>query len=242
MWFMCLFISALAGLVLLASITTGHLFSAMTVSGLAAALTAWATGWLAWRFRPPGRPTLRIDAKGLRHSLYGSVDWVDVIGLDVYQNPFRKNAWFFHLATEREGAVRTEGLGRLVAPASKGVLEFALVGLDFEPADVHAAALYWRDRAEPPRSVDWVRGMTRKQVRAMRLSREVTEMMGADLRTEITEESSRRILEKSKEVAEASEDWLEEVKLRARHDRQLLWFAIGFPVLMLVAWLLRMSW
>ena len=241
MWFVALFVAAFGGLVLASSMASGHPSPGAIATGAIALASGSFVGWMAWRLRTPGRPTLQLDVRGLRHSLVGEVDWVDVIGIDLYRSPAQGKPWMLHLAAGRVEAVRQRGWSRRLMPMRRGVLEFGLVGLGREPAEIHAAALAFRDRIQPPRDPDWTRGVSPVQLRAMKLMRETTDLMEADLRAGPTPESIEAITPKLKESAEAAEAWAAEAKDFARRSRQLVWtFYLGLAFALV--WLFWLFW
>ena len=241
MWFVAVFVAAFGGLVIVSSILSGHPSPGAIATGTIALASGPFMGWMAWRLRMPGRPTLQMDARGLRHSLVGEVDWEDVVGIDLYQRPAQGKPWMLHLAAGRVEAVRQQGWSRWLMPMRRGVLEFGLVGLGREPAEIHAAALALRDRIQPPRNPEWTRGTSLVQLRAMRLMREATELMEADLAAGPTPQSIEAITPKLKESAEASEAWAAEMKETARRNSQLVWlFCLGLGLAL--AWLAWIAW
>ena len=239
LWCACALLCTLGALSLAATISTGHAASIPSLMGGFMLLAGGLAAWMAWRLRPSGRPTLRLDGEGCSHALVGEVAWEDVLGIELYQRAGQDRSWMLFLGTESPASIRQHGLARRLMPMRGNRLEFSLKVLDREPAEIHAAALALRDRVEPPRMEGWARGFTPAQIRCLRLQREVTEMMEADLLVGPTPESIAIISEKNRETALATEAVLAEMREGVRRLRIGNAIAVGFCLLAIawIAWL-----
>ena len=138
--------------------TRGISIPGLIFAPLAICSGCWSV-WLALAIRPVGRPTLELDARGLRHSVAGEIDWQDVVGIAL-GSPAGGGAGqrYLHVGARSRGAIRQRGLAKWLAPMREQ-LRIGLSWLDQPQARVLAAALELRDRVDPPRLKSWVPGM-----------------------------------------------------------------------------------
>lgn len=141
---------------------------AIVMAAFCALLVPFA--WVQLRHRGP---TLRMDARGLDHALYGWVPWSDVHGiyLDIktirhvkvmrlvlgVSNPARYRSrmpWIARLLSEQLRTPR----GRY------GTLVLALQSMDVDPLRIVSAAEVLRDRASPPRLRYWTPWMDQESI------------------------------------------------------------------------------
>jgi hypothetical protein len=207
-------------------------------SSVALMLVAFIGGagtlWLLARLRPWGRPTLVLDADGIRHGLAGEVRWSDVVGLSRMNLPIHVGAG----SADREvlvvglrdpGCVRQRGLARWLVP-SRHSMRIVLTGLDQPAERILAAAFALRDRVQPPRESVWFPGMTEGHRRSVVAQQRVLERLegiasGPD---PIGPEAAREVeellagLEQQRPAREAE---LRALGAKVRRLKWLLWMA-----------------
>ena len=116
----------------------------------------------------PGRPTLRLDARGVDHVWFGAVPWSAVHG--VYHRQLKLKQTTIHtLVLGVSGPARYLGrmpwIARLMAGKLRpsrgryGAIEIGLNPLDQHPLLVASAAATLRGRASPPAVAGWHPGM-----------------------------------------------------------------------------------
>ena len=123
--------------------------------------------WLVARLRPWGRPTLVLDADGLRHGLAGEVRWSDVVGLvRTHLGQGSAEREILVVGLRAPGCVQQRGLARWLTP-SRASMRIMLTGLDQPSERILAAAIALRDRVQPPRQTGWFPGMTEAHRRTL---------------------------------------------------------------------------
>lgn len=112
----------------------------------------------------PGRPTLRLDARGVDHAWFGTVPWTAVHGLFHRQAKLKQTTIHTLVLGVSEPAKylgRMPRIARLMAgklrlPRQRyGAIEIGLNALDHDPFLVADAASTLRSRVRPPHIVDW---------------------------------------------------------------------------------------
>ncbi|MFY2762904.1 hypothetical protein [Arenimonas sp. MALMAid1274] len=112
----------------------------------------------------PGRPTLRMDAAGFDHALYGWVPWQEVHGIYLDIQTIRNHELKrLVLGVSNPGRYRSRmpWVARLLSEqpfksdGRFGTLSIGLQGLGMDPLRVFNAAQVLRDRASPPRLKHW---------------------------------------------------------------------------------------
>jgi hypothetical protein len=133
--------------------------------------------WLVARLRPWGRPTLVLDADGLRHGLAGEVRWSDVVGLvRTHLGQGSAEREILVVGLREPGCVRQRGLARWLTP-SRTSMRIMLTGLDQPSERILAAAIALRDRVQPPRETGWFPGTTEGHRRSLVAQQRVLERL-----------------------------------------------------------------
>ena len=116
----------------------------------------------------PGRPTLRLDARGVDHAWFGAVPWPAVHGVYHRQLKFKQTTIHTLVLGVSEPArylgrmpwIARLMTGKLRLPRGRyGALEIGLNPLDQHPLLVASAAAALRGRASPPAVAGWHPGM-----------------------------------------------------------------------------------